>query len=301
MGNTILKLEFLLGLLFFAAALNGCGTPYEVDDLEAPSLESIVNTSAYPPVVKVIMPGGLGLCSGTFVSSRAVLTAAHCTLASGNYTVISTFGTYTTNVIERLGSGTVGDVNDLSVLILSTDAADKTLGQVYPVSMLNPTYREKVRLVGFGCNDIDTRRGAGTKRTGTNQVARVSSYVELVTPVKGPETLRLAKNSRSLVGPENRAGSCFGDSGGPMLRSLGRDKFAIIGVSHGGSWSDEMIVSLYSNTVRTENQQFLSSVNDRYDLDLFNACDGIECDYQSASTQIANFFRILWNKFFAWF
>ncbi|MEZ4751954.1 MAG: hypothetical protein R3B54_15385 [Bdellovibrionota bacterium] len=35
--------------------------------------------------------------------------------------------------------------------------------------------------MGYGCNSLETRLGAGIKRTGTNQVYRVTDYIEIVT------------------------------------------------------------------------------------------------------------------------
>ena len=36
-------------------------------------------TTGYPAVVEVIAPDGQTLCTGTFISRSAILTASHCT------------------------------------------------------------------------------------------------------------------------------------------------------------------------------------------------------------------------------
>src|SRR4051812_19816848 len=107
-----------------AAALGACQRS-DVDLLESPSALSVVATTDYPAVVKVVLPGGYGVCTGTFVSPRAVLTAAHCVADSGTYTVFASFGRFQTTRVESLGPGTVEDRNDIAFLIFDYDIASR--------------------------------------------------------------------------------------------------------------------------------------------------------------------------------
>src|SRR5262249_31264894 len=144
-----------------------CGKANEVDldDLDAPSNRAIVATADYPAVVMVVMPGGEGLCTGTFISPNTVLTAAHCTQIDGSYLIVSNFGSFRAEQRRNFGPGKLDDPEDLALLILSENKADARKGQVIPIGS-QPTLAERVRLVGYGCNDFELRRGTGVKRTG---------------------------------------------------------------------------------------------------------------------------------------
>ncbi|MCB0416884.1 MAG: trypsin-like serine protease [Bdellovibrionaceae bacterium] len=242
----------LCALLF----LVGCGAR-DLSSLPTPSASKVEFTNDYPSVVKVISPGGSGLCTGTFVSARAVLTASHCTQSSGTYTVITSFGTFYTSNRRNYGPGVVNDPRDISVLWFNSDVADENLGQV---SKIGYGVREDdiVRLVGFGCGDIETRLGAGFKRTGTNAVYQISDYIELITPLN-------TGGGQAIIGPVNRAGSCFGDSGGPMFLDFGGE-LRVVGVTHAGGYDSQYAYSDYVSLDRGDNRGFISGVNDDYNL-----------------------------------
>jgi len=219
-------------------------------DLPDPSDQFAVITNDYPAVVKVILPLGRGLCSGTFVSPRAVLTAAHCTQEAGTYTIISAFGTFTTPYRTNFGPGEVDDPNDISIIYFDEDVASFEEGQIMPIGN-TVSEGEILRIIGYGCNDIDTRRGSGIKRTGTNAVYEISDYIEFLTP---------STSSRNILGPENRAGSCFGDSGGPAA-AMSDSGLILKGVAHAGGESNSGLVSEYIDITRNDNRNFLINAN----------------------------------------
>lgn len=238
--------------------------------LSAASSDEVQQTRDFPSVVLVVMPGGRGLCTGTFISPRAVITASHCTATSGNYSVYTSFGWYQTSTKARLGPGAVYDPTDISVLVFDEDVADPSLGRVMPIGD-QPNLGEEIRIVGFGCNDLSTRLGTGVKRSGTNRLFKLTNFLELVSTPTARMLASLEASSR-ILGPENQAGSCFGDSGGPMLQTQD-GMWKIVGTTHGGGWTaDSKVRSLYVNLNRPQNDTFLRDVNSDYHLNLFDGC-----------------------------
>jgi hypothetical protein len=230
-----------------------------LNDLEDPSADSVsaIDSSMYPAVVKVISPGGRGLCTGTFIGKRVVLTAAHCTLTEGRYTVATSFGTFYTSDVEYLGEGDVESEDDVALLVFDSDVADPSLGQVVPIG--NPVQEgEKVRLVGFGCDNIIARSGSGSKRTGTNEVYEVNNFVRLITPLNNA-------GARGILGPVNRAGSCFGDSGGPMFREV-NGGLELVAIAHAGGADQKYryTISEYVDLSQSQNTNFIHNVSRVY-------------------------------------
>ena len=224
--------------------------------LPAASSYNVSTTSDYPGVVMVLSPDG-GICTGSIVSHKAVLTAAHCTLSNGNYRVRGGFGSQkSTNVRVNFGPGEVNDPNDISILVFPDNTFDQS-----NVIRISDSVRtgDSATLVGYGCDNLSTETGAGIKRVGTNQVARLSAYVYFYTPVTN-------SNYRGIVGPSNRAGSCPGDSGGPALKQA-NGNYEIVAVTHAGGIVNNTIISQYVDVAnRSDNRNFIARVNQQHNL-----------------------------------
>lgn len=257
MKRNVSKWAPLCALIGISLALISCAKKDANSSLPSPSSNYASVTTGFAPVVMVVLPNGAGICTGTFVSPKAVLTAAHCTQRSGRYSVVSSFGTFSTYTVENYGGpADVGDENDISFLIF--DDAVASSSQVYGVGD-SVSSGDTLRLVGFGCNNLNSRTGAGVKRTGTNVVSSIGEFVEFLTPSNTQASFR------GILGAENRAGSCFGDSGGPALKAVG-DSYVVVGVTHAGGTLGDNIISQYSNATSSANRNFLAEINGDYSL-----------------------------------
>jgi hypothetical protein len=153
-----------------------------------------------------------------------------------------------------MGSGAIDDSNDIGILVF--DPGTASAEQIYNFGN-QVANGDTIRLVGLGCNDLDTRRGAGVKRTGTNAVAFVDDYINFLTP---------RNYSRGILGPSNRAGSCFGDSGGPAFAEVDGE-LKIVGVTHAGGVMGQDLISEYINVAnRSDNRNWLRDRNNQYNL-----------------------------------
>ena len=241
----------------------GCGNAVDQATLPTPNGRLSSVTSEFPPVGMVQIPGSGGICTGTIIGPNVVLTAAHCVDDDGEYVYSTSFGNFATSTKVSFGAGDVNDPNDIALLIFDTNIADRAKGQVYRIGNSART-GDTVRLVGYGCNNVVSRTGAGVKRTGTNVIFRLTDWMEFASPIGSGSGSAV----RQIGGPQNVAYSCFGDSGGPALSGSG-SSMAVVGVTHAGGRSGSYQISEYSDIVnRNDNRNWLAQMSRQYGLDI---------------------------------
>jgi len=237
--------QFFFLLLVGVGALSslvGCGKKLDENQLPFPSYRLVSETDAF---FSIVMVTGSDLCTGTIVGRSTVLTAAHCVNKGFSVTVHTQEGSRVSSDILLLGSGVEGDPHDLALIYLPQPIASSQ-----PLISLGPSVGagEEVLMVGFGCSQSSAPETRGKKRIGTNTVIDRNEFIEVATP--GLQISRIA-------GPENRAGVCFGDSGGPLLKFVS-GQWTIVGVTHGAYNESRGQISQFVDLSNPHNRQFIS-------------------------------------------
>jgi secreted trypsin-like serine protease len=215
-------------LLFALAACTlviGCAPPQEEDDDYAESSSSAIvggSTTASFPAVGALVRFGSPFCTGTLVTKRVVVTAAHCIdgvpasrigFAIGPNAFRPQVSIPAARAVAHPNWNPVRITNDIGIVVLAADAP------VAPIA-LNATALDsswvgrRLAFVGYGASNGFTGSGGGVKRS-------------VVLPLSQIGATQFAYEGRT-------ANTCFGDSGGPALAIGEGNVPSLVGVTSFG-------------------------------------------------------------------